>query len=103
MTDSSSEEAERRKSFRLDMEKELVDIVWTEESGQEQTKNIVCLDFSRGGLRLDCDTSLSVNTAVTVVFKSANAGNQKLYGKVLRCIKQESGWFEIALILDNNA
>lgn len=100
MADSDSDEMERRKSFRLDMEKELVDIVWIDEKGQEHHKKIACLDFARGGLKLDCDESLPVNTAVTVVFKSANALNQKLYGKVLRCIKQDSGWFEIGLMLD---
>lgn len=103
MTDSNSEEMERRRSFRLDMEKELVDIVWSDEKGQEHNKKIICLDFARGGLKLDCDESLPVNTAVTVVFKSANARHQKLYGKVLRSIKQENGWFEIALVLDKDA
>jgi len=103
MTDSDSDEVERRRSFRLDMEKELVDIVWTDESGQEHNKKIACLDFARGGLKLDCDEALPVNTAVTVVFKSANARNQKLYGKVLRSIKQENGWFEIALVLDKES
>lgn len=100
MTDSSIEESERRRSFRLDMEKELVDIIWTDESGQEKRKKIVCLDFARGGLKLDCDIALPVQTAVTVLFKSASTNNQKLYGKVLRCIKQDTGWFEIALVLD---
>jgi len=100
MTDSDIDDVERRRSFRLDMEKELVDIVWTDESGKEHNKKIACLDFARGGLKLDCDEALPVNTAVTVVFKSANARNQKLYGKVLRSIKQENGWFEIALVLD---
>ncbi|MCJ8293606.1 MAG: PilZ domain-containing protein [Colwellia sp.] len=103
MADSNSEEMERRTSFRLDMEKELVDIVWSDEKGKEHNKKIACLDFARGGLKLDCDESLPVNTAVTVVFKSANAGHQKLYGKVLRSIKQENGWFEIALVLDKDA
>ncbi|MEY8216394.1 MAG: PilZ domain-containing protein [Colwellia sp.] len=103
MIDRSSEEIERRKSFRLDMEKELVDIVWTDENGQEHNKKIACLDFARGGLKLDCDQSLPVNTAITVVFKSANASNQKLYGKVLRSVKQENGWFEIGLALDKSA
>lgn len=102
MTDSSSEEKERRKAFRLDMEKELVDIVWTDEKGQEHNNNIVCLDFSRGGLKLDCDQHLPINTAVTVVFKSENARNQKFYGRVLRSIENERGCFEIGLILDDN-
>ena len=102
MSDSSDSDLERRSSFRLDMENELVDIMWTDENGQERTKKIVCLDFSRGGLKLDCDITLPVQTAVTVFFKSANANNQKLYGKVLRCIKQDNGWFEIALVLDKD-
>ncbi|ALO33431.1 hypothetical protein CMT41_00905 [Colwellia sp. MT41] len=103
MTDSNGEGKERRKSFRLDMEKELVDIVWTDENGKEHNKKIACLDFARGGLKLDCDESLPANTAVTVVFKSTNASNKKLYSKVLRSIKQENGWFEITLVLDKDA
>lgn len=98
----TGEGIERRRSFRLDMEKELVDIQWTDDKGQERAKKIACLDFSRGGLKLDCDETLPVNKAVTVVFKSANAKSQKLYGKVLRSIKKETGWFEIALILDKD-
>jgi len=102
MTESSSDEVERRQSFRLDMEKELVDIVWLDEQGKEHIKKIACLDFSRGGLKLDCDQILPLQTAVTIVFKSADTNSQKLYGKVLRCIKQENGWYEIALTLDSN-
>lgn len=102
MTDSSDNDLERRSSFRLDMEKELVDIVWTDESGQERTKKIACLDFARGGVRVDCDMELPVQTAVTIVFKSASANNQKLSGKVLRCLQQDNGWFEMALVLDKD-
>ena len=102
MTDSSDNDLERRSSFRLDMEKELVDIVWTDDSGQERTKKIACLDFARGGVRVDCDIELPIQTAVTIVFKSASANNQKLQGKVLRCIQQDNGWFEIALVLEKS-
>lgn len=102
MSDSSNDDLERRSSFRLDMEKELVDIIWTDESGQEKTKKIVCLDFARGGLKLDCDITLPEQTAVTILFKSANSNNEKLFGKVLRCIKQDNGWFEIAITLDKD-
>jgi len=103
MTDSSFDESERRRSFRLDMEKELVDIMWKGENGQEKSKKIICLDFARGGLKLDCDIALLVETSVTVIFKSASANNKKLYGKVIRCIKQDTGWFEIALELDKDS
>nr|MBL0711572.1 PilZ domain-containing protein [Colwellia sp.] len=90
----------RRKSFRLDMEKELIDITWTDDQEQEKTKKIVCVDFARGGLKLDCDIALPIQTKVIIAFNSANSNNQKLFGKVSRCVKQENGWFEIVLILD---
>ncbi len=103
MTDSSKNVTERRKSFRLDMEKELVDILWTDGKGQEQHKKIACIDFARGGLKLECDQNIPVDTSVTVVFQSANDSSQRLYSKVLRSIKQENGWFEIGLALDKDA
>jgi len=101
MTDKSDEEMERRRSFRLDMEKELVDIIWTDEHGHEYQKKIACLDFSRGGLRMDCDQPIDVSAEVTIVFKAANLNSQRLYGRVIRCSKQENGWFEIALRLND--
>ena len=88
---------ERRQSFRLDMEKEIIDIVWTNAQGQQSTKKIACLDFSRGGLKLDCDQAIELQTQVTVLFKAADPRSQKITGRVIRCIKQDNGWFEIAL------
>lgn len=99
MTHNNDSEIERRKSFRLDMEKELVDIKWTDENGQLREKKISCLDFSKGGVRLDCDQEIAVHTPITVVFKQAAANSQELHGKVIRCIQQENGWYEIALQL----
>ena len=95
------DESERRQHFRLDMEKELVDIIWVNEQQQLQRK-ITCLDFSRGGLKLDCDHSIPLQTEVTVVFKVANPNSQNLHGKVIRCITQPNGYFELALRLNSN-
>lgn len=100
MSPNDEDFIERRESFRLDMEKELVDITWTNEDGNEQQKKIACLDFSKGGLKLDCDIELPVNTQVLVVFRQAYPSNQKLAGKVLRCLKQDSGWYQVVLKLD---
>ena len=102
MNNSSNNKLERRSSFRLDMHKELVDIVWLTDKGQEVSKQIVCVNFSRGGLKLDCDSALPLHTAVTIIFKSAAANNQKLFGKVLRCIQQCNGSFEIGVLLDKS-
>lgn len=103
MSDITNNEEDRRQSFRLDMEKELVDIVWTDSAGVERQKKIACLDFSRGGLKIDCDQAIEPQSQVTIVFKAANPNSQKLHGRVLRCIKQDNGWFEIALRLDDDA
>lgn len=102
MSETTGNEEDRRQSFRLDMEKELVDIVWNDADGIERQKKIVCLDFSRGGLKLDCDQGIELQTQTTIVFKSASPNSQKLYGRVISCIKQDNGWFEIALRLDEN-
>ncbi|GAA6204965.1 PilZ domain-containing protein [Thalassotalea sp. SU-HH00458] len=99
-TTNNQEGEERRKSFRLDMEKELVDITWTNDSGQELNKKIVCVDFSKGGLKLDCDQSIAINTEVTITFKAAAENCQILKGKVIRCLEQDNGWFEVALKLN---
>lgn len=97
---SDENEAERRQYFRLDMEKELVDIHWLDDHQQPLQRKITCLDFSRGGLKLDCDHAIPLETKVTVVFKAANPNSQNLHGKVIRCLKQANGYFEIALRLE---
>ena len=38
--DNSEADHERRQAFRLDMEKELVDILWTNEQQQQQQRKI---------------------------------------------------------------
>lgn len=91
---------ERRQSFRLDMEKELVDIIWTDSEGRKREKKIACLDFSKGGLRVDCDHEIELQTDATVIFKAASPNSRKLGGRVIRCVKQDNGWYEIALRLD---
>jgi len=90
---------ERRQAFRLDMEKELVDIIWMNERQEQQQRKITCLDFSRSGLKLDCDHVIPLQTAVTIIFKIASNNSPNLHGTVIRCIKQDNGYFEIALRL----
>ncbi len=96
-------ENERRRAFRIDMEKELVDIVWIDNNGVDRRKKIACLDFSRGGLKAVCDCEIIANTQVTIIFKAANPNSQKLFGQVIRCIKQDNGWFEVAMQLTDLA
>lgn len=100
MSDSSMQDSnERRQFFRIDMEEELVDIIWQDQAGEEQRKKISCLDFSRGGVRLNCEQEIPVNTNVTVIFQAADPSSQRLFGSVLRCIAQEDGSYQVALRL----
>ena len=92
---------ERRRHFRIDMEKELVDIAWTDNEGNTQQRKITCLDFSKGGLKVDCDQEIPIGTETEVIFKAAHPASQKLLGKVIRCVKDDSGWFHIALQLND--
>lgn len=103
MTDSSDHEIERRQHFRLDMEKELVDICWQDEQGAERRKKVACRDFSRGGLRIDSDIEMPEGLPVIVTFKVNSVGSKSLKGKVLRCSQLENGWFEVAFQLETKA
>lgn len=100
MSESSNHEIERRRSFRLDMEKELVDISWTDSQGQTRTKKVACLDFSRGGLRIDSDIAIEADTEISVTFKATSPDKRTLNGRVLRCTAQDNGWFELAFQLE---
>jgi len=102
MLEVSHNKDERRSSFRLDMEKELIDIEWKDPEGIAKQKRIACIDFSRGGLKIDCDQAIELRSQVTIVFKAASPNHQKLHGFVLRCLKQSNGSFEIALRIHND-
>ena len=97
---NQQDDNERRKFFRLDMEEELIDVSWQNESGQRTTQRIACLDFSKGGLKLACDQPIPLNTQVEVCFQAANKNSQLLLGQVIRQISKANGCFEIALRLN---
>jgi hypothetical protein len=100
MSEEESEEQERRQAFRIEMENEIIDISWEKSPGELVTRRIACIDFSRGGLKVNCDAEIEVGAFVTIVFRAAEVNSQKLTGKVLRCLKQHNGWYEIAIQLD---
>ena len=102
MTEISTEETERRTAFRIDMEKEFVDIVWQDKIGLQHHKKTVCLNFSQSGLKLECDQEIPEQTIVKIVFKAAETKSRILFGKALRCTQKEHGWFEIAISLEKN-
>ncbi|NQY63253.1 MAG: PilZ domain-containing protein [Alteromonadaceae bacterium] len=102
MTESRNDQIERRQFFRLDMEKEIVDIFLQDENGQSNQKKIACLNFSQAALKLECDQDLPLQTTVKIVFHAKEAKSQNMFGQVLRCSQKDHGWFEIVLMLARN-
>jgi len=100
MSESSNFDKERRESFRLDMEKELIDVKWTDSSGRSQLKKVACRDFSKGGLRIDCDVEIEQGTRVEIIIQATSRKPQLLNARVIRCKQLENGWFEVAFLLD---
>lgn len=101
MSNSSNHEMERRQSIRLDMEKELVKVTWLDNDGQQWTKTLACLDFSRGGVRVDSDMAIAEGTKAEVIFKANSQAPQAFDCTVLRCLEQPTSWYEIAFTLDH--
>lgn len=100
MSDGSNIDKERRQSFRLDMEKELIDVKWTDSNGRSQHKKVACRDFSKGGLRIDCDVEIDQGSRVEIIIQATSQKPQLLNARAIRCKRQDNGWFEVAFILD---
>lgn len=88
---------ERRKSLRLDMEKELVTVFPIDAPTLPHKFQCVCVDVSRGGLKLNSDLPLAAESHIDVLFKPKHPNSAKRRALVLRCDQQAEGWFFVAL------
>jgi hypothetical protein len=95
MSESGFEE--RRSSARLDMEKQMVSIKWTDANKQSQKRLVTCMDVSRGGLKLELEVAIPVDSLVEVQLTPENLSPQTFQAKVIRCAQLEHGWFNIGL------
>nr|WP_224745845.1 PilZ domain-containing protein [Neiella litorisoli] len=93
---------DRRQSLRLDMEKHLIELSWTEQTS-EITRTVMCFDVSGGGLQVEMDRPLSLDTAVKVKFSPSEPISKQFEAKVIRVTKTESGWFNLGLIFTNKS
>lgn len=97
MSSNEQPSAERRKSLRIDMEKEIIDLEWHDDNGNVWHRKTACLDVSNGGLKIDSDHPINSNTLVKITFQAKHPESQTKTGKVLRCIEDGNGWFHIAI------
>lgn len=93
---------DRRSSMRLDMEKELISIVWQDQQGQPQSRDVMCVDVSNGGLKFSLEQSIAIDTPVQVFFKPRQTLTTLRHATVIRVQQQPHGWFDIGLIFSND-
>jgi len=94
---NGSGQGERRSSLRVDMEKQLVSISWIEETGTTITRDVMCIDVSNGGLQIELERSIPIDTLVVVLFSPNRTSCRSYETRVLRTLQQEHGWFNIGL------
>ena len=88
--------ADKRKSLRLDMESELVGLAWRNKEGQLIKRQVMCIDVSNGGLKVNIDRRIETDDFVEVTFKDKQGGTNTKLAKVLR-ETEEHGWFDVAM------
>lgn len=94
----TAEQMERRRSLRLDMEQELVTIQWLDQLGNEHLEQMVCIDICNGGIAIESNTILSVESTVDVIINPGDTQSPKHTAQIIRCNEQPSGCFHIGLV-----
>ena len=89
--------SDRRQHIRLDMEGELVDLIWQDEEKQ-QIEKVVCLDISRKGIKVKSQAKLEVYTPVEVILNPSEEDPMRLKARVIRNVLDRDGDSEIAML-----
>lgn len=97
MSEPNDEAIERRESLRLDMEKELVNVIWQDEQGNELSTKCICVDISRQGMQLNFDREIKEGSEIFVQFSTNDVNAKKWPVKVLRCHLSINGWYLLGL------
>lgn len=95
MSSPEQETIDRRQNFRIDMEKEAVDLLWRDAEGQSHKVTSICADFSRSGLRIEHEFAIVPDTQVNFRFQAEHPDSKPLTAKVVRCVELPTGKFSI--------
>ncbi|KGJ87470.1 PilZ domain-containing protein [Thalassotalea sp. ND16A] len=95
MRDPKEDIIDRRQDSRINMEQELVDITWLDGDGQAHQVKCLCDDFSRGGMRIEHEFAISVNTLVNFKFQADHPESRTIPATVVRCLELINGKFSI--------
>lgn len=87
MSNLKKQTIERRKNFRIDMENETIDLIWKDTDGKSYKVQSVCVDFSKGGMKVENEFAILPNTKVSFRFQSEHPDSIALRAKVVRCTK----------------
>ncbi len=100
MENTELEQLDRRRSMRLDLENEPVQINWKDSKGEQQSIEAICIDISRRGMLITHCDDLPIGTKLTVKFTSEQASNSEhLKAKVARCHRKNFSSYHMFLLL----
>jgi len=102
LVNSGLTDQERRNSLRLDMESQMVTISIMKPDGATNRKNVSCVDINKGGISIVSDEQLVVGQVIQVQTNSKDTSCPTLNATVLRCHIQQSGWYNIGLLFQEN-
>lgn len=88
---------EKRRSLRLDMEKELIGLEWQCEDGKIIKRQAMCIDVSNGGLKVNIDRPIITNQPVKVTFRDKLGASNHFYATVLR-ESEVHDWYDVAMV-----
>ncbi|MCL1146734.1 PilZ domain-containing protein [Shewanella sp. 10N.261.52.F9] len=95
-----SYQEERRRSIRVDMESETVNIA-IQSDVDVITKPAIarCIDLSRKGALLHCQQAMPLGTLIAITFNAGKENQNSVKGQVCRCITLDDQSFHVALQL----
>ena len=91
---------ERRQHIRLDMEGELVRVEWLEE-GIAFSEKLVCVDFSRKGIKVSCEKKIAQYTPVDITLMPDTSQEKMVKARVIRCNIERDSHYNIAMLFQD--
>ncbi|MEE1675229.1 PilZ domain-containing protein [Agarivorans aestuarii] len=99
MENTELEQLDRRRSMRLDLENEPVQLTWKDSDGEDQSLEATCIDISRRGLLVKHSNDLQIGTKLIIQFSAEHSDTSEMKAKVARCHRKNFSSYHMFLLL----
>ncbi|WP_220719242.1 PilZ domain-containing protein [Agarivorans litoreus] len=99
MENTELEQLDRRRSMRLDLENEPVQLTWQDGEGEDQSIEATCIDISRRGMLVKHSKDLQIGTKLKVQFSPGSGDISEMKAKVARCHRKNFSSYHMFLLL----